>query len=188
MKEIRRFAPAKRYAMVACFLAETHKAVLDHVIEMHRTYMLTLHRHAKSRLLEREHATQHRARDGLSTILIRDAQHDEEPAKKTMADVFAELGEDNVRSAVAACAQLESLGERGLFDEIRAGHHLLKRYLPTFLRLPFEAQPGSATLVALLVQDGVRDRRARSPARGRSVHDEQGDGEGAGRRERATDD
>jgi hypothetical protein len=32
---LKRFAPAKRYALVACFLAETRKTLLDHVVEMH---------------------------------------------------------------------------------------------------------------------------------------------------------
>ncbi len=150
VKEIRRFAPAKRYAMVACFLAETQKVILDHVIEMHRTYMLTLHRHAKSRLLEREHTAHHRARDGLSTVVAAMRSMLEDPTKKTMSDVFAELGEDDVRSAVAACALLDRLGEGGLYDEIRAGHHLLKRYLPEFLRLPFQAQPGTEKLLAAI--------------------------------------
>jgi len=31
---LKRFAPAKRYALVACFLAETRKTLLDHVVEM----------------------------------------------------------------------------------------------------------------------------------------------------------
>ncbi|HEX8111456.1 MAG TPA: hypothetical protein VF516_27185 [Kofleriaceae bacterium] len=33
--------PAKRYALVVCFLVEAHKTILDHVVEMHRVYMIS---------------------------------------------------------------------------------------------------------------------------------------------------
>ncbi len=148
VKEIARFAPAKRYAMVACLLAEREKTVLDEVVEMHRIYLTTLHRHAKSRLAERQHQAQHRARGGLETVLSAMRSMMQEPDRRTMRDVYADIGEEVVRDAVAACAQLEALGSRGFYDEIRAGHHLLKRYLPAFLRLPFQAQPGSEPLLA----------------------------------------
>jgi TnpA family transposase len=150
VKEIRRFVNVKRYAMVACFLAETQKTVLDHVVEMHRSYLLTLHRHARRRLVTREHQAQHRARDGLSTVLRAMRRLMQEPERRTLRDIYHELGEERVRGAVAACAQLEALGERGLYDEIRAGHHLLKRYLPRFLRLPFRAQPGNEELLGAI--------------------------------------
>jgi hypothetical protein len=45
----------------------------------------------------------------------------QDPARRTMRDVYSDLGEEAVRGAVAACAQLETLGERGLYDEIRLG-------------------------------------------------------------------
>jgi TnpA family transposase len=150
VKEIRRFVTAKRYAMVSCFRAETHKTVLDHVVEMHRSYLLTLQRHARRRLVTREHQAQHGARAGLSTVLRAMRRMMQDPEQRTLRDIYDELGEDLVRAAVAACAQLEALGDRGLYDEIRAGHHLLKRYLPRFLRLPFRAQPGSEELLGAI--------------------------------------
>ncbi len=147
-KELGRFAKAKKYAIVSCFLVETQKTVLDHIVEMHRLYLQTLHRHAKRRLVEREHEAQRRAQKGLSTVLRAMRSMMAEPERRTMTDVYRDLGEDAVRAAVTACGRLETLGERGYFDEIRAHHHLLKRYLPTFLKLPFQAQPGTETLLA----------------------------------------
>lgn len=38
-KELRRFSPSKRYALVACFLADAQKTTLDHLVEMHREYL-----------------------------------------------------------------------------------------------------------------------------------------------------
>ena len=148
VKEIRRLRPpAKRYAMVACFLVDAQKTVVDQVIEMHRIYLLTLNRHAKRRLLEREHQAQRRARSGLATLvqIVRSMMAD--PDKRTIQDAYRDLGEDVVRGAVTACGQLQTIGERGFYDEIRAGHHLLKRYLPAFLLLPFRAQPGTEKLL-----------------------------------------
>ena len=44
---LKRFAPPKRYARVACFLAETEKTRLDHVVEMNDQFLTTMSRHAR---------------------------------------------------------------------------------------------------------------------------------------------
>ena len=44
--DLRRFAAAKRYALLACFLAEANKTRLDHLVEMHHVYLTGLHRRA----------------------------------------------------------------------------------------------------------------------------------------------
>ena len=35
VNDLKRFAPVKRYALIACFLIETQKTILDQVVEMH---------------------------------------------------------------------------------------------------------------------------------------------------------
>jgi hypothetical protein len=35
VRALRRFPPAKRYALTACFLVEAHKTILDHIVALH---------------------------------------------------------------------------------------------------------------------------------------------------------
>jgi hypothetical protein len=44
---LRRFPPAKRYAIVVCFLAEAQKTTLDHLVEMNRQFLTGLSRRAR---------------------------------------------------------------------------------------------------------------------------------------------
>jgi hypothetical protein len=44
--DLGRFAPTKRHALVACFLADRNKSILDHLIEMHHGFLTTQHRSA----------------------------------------------------------------------------------------------------------------------------------------------
>jgi hypothetical protein len=46
--DLKRFSPAKRYAMAACFLADAQRTVLDHLVEMHHVFLTGLHRRAQN--------------------------------------------------------------------------------------------------------------------------------------------
>ena len=35
VRALRRFPPAKRYTLTACFLVEVHKTILDHIVALH---------------------------------------------------------------------------------------------------------------------------------------------------------
>ena len=62
---LKRFAPAKRYALVACFLAETRKTLLDHVVEMHDQYLIDMCRRARSAFEEQHRQFRRKAKEGL---------------------------------------------------------------------------------------------------------------------------
>lgn len=162
VRELRRFAPEKRHAMLACFLAETQKTILDHIIEMNRVYLITLERHARNRLDEKAYDIRQKSQLGLTMVLRAIQSMMDDPENRTMADVYRDLGEDAVREAVAQCSALETIGEHGIFDELRSRHHLLKRYLPAFLALPFKGAAGTDKLLeaielARLLHRGERE-------------------------------
>ena len=46
-RDIKRFKEPKRYAMMACFLLETRKGLLDHLIKMHDQFIMYMLRKAK---------------------------------------------------------------------------------------------------------------------------------------------
>jgi Domain of unknown function (DUF4158) len=47
VRALRRFPPAKRYALTACFLVEVHKTILDHIVALHDQLLTQKMREAK---------------------------------------------------------------------------------------------------------------------------------------------
>jgi hypothetical protein len=45
---LRRFAPTKRYALLGCFLVESHKTILDHIVTLHDQLLSKKMREAKN--------------------------------------------------------------------------------------------------------------------------------------------
>jgi hypothetical protein len=48
VRALRRFPPAKRYTLTACFLVEVHKTILDHIIALHDQLLTKKMREAKN--------------------------------------------------------------------------------------------------------------------------------------------
>ena len=46
--------PAKRHAMLTCFLVEAERNLLDHLVEMHDQYLTTMWRRARHAFEERD--------------------------------------------------------------------------------------------------------------------------------------
>ena len=60
------------------------------------------------------------------------------------------MNEEDLRAALASCREFQHLEERGFVDEIGSHYSYLRRYLPTFFELPFQAEPGSRPLLEAL--------------------------------------
>jgi len=144
--DLKRFAQPKRYALVACFLADANKSVLDHLVEMHHVFLTGLHRRAQHAFEKRHKELRVRSTRNLRVVLdTLDALLDPECV---IADVVRELDLPVVQEAITGCRELQRVSDRGQLDELRARHHMLKRYLPAFLRLSFEGEPGMEPLLA----------------------------------------
>src|SRR4030095_6201030 len=61
--------------------------------------------------------------------------------------IYRRLGIQRLQSAVSACRDFQRLEERGYLDELEARYPILRRYLPTFLLLPFAATTGCEALL-----------------------------------------
>lgn len=141
VRDLRRLFATKRHAMVACFLLEAHRTLLDHIVDMYRQCVTSTRRRALDAVEQRQPEIHERARQGLSMMLrtierLLAAEHDQ-----SAAALVDGLGAAALRDALQRCRELEHVGEHGLFDELLARHAHLKRYLPAFLELPFEGQP-----------------------------------------------
>jgi uncharacterized protein DUF4158 len=67
--DLRRFAPAKRYTLVACYLTEARKLLLDHIIEMNDLFLTGMARRARNAVERQRKRLRRQARDGLRRML-----------------------------------------------------------------------------------------------------------------------
>ncbi|HTP51679.1 MAG TPA: Tn3 family transposase [Anaeromyxobacteraceae bacterium] len=150
--DLKRFAPGKRYALVACLLAESQKTILDHLVEMHRDFLTGMSRRAHHAVDERHREVRQRAGPGLATAVrvVEILADRSRPREKRLEDLYREFNEAELGDAAARCRDLNALAEHGYFDELLARHSHLKRYLPGFLELPFEGGPGTEPLLAAI--------------------------------------
>lgn len=145
---LKRFAPPKRHALVAAFLVEARKGLLDEVVTMHDQYMMGFERRSRLAYEEKHRALRRRARNGLNTLLgavdvLLDADRD-----APVSRLYETVAEAELRGAAADCRAFARLEERGLVDELAARYGDLRKYLPAFLRLPLAAAAGSKALLA----------------------------------------
>ena len=151
VQALKRFSQATRRAMVACFLTDAEKTLLDHVVTMNEQYLTGFCRRSRHAFEERQREFRKRAKKGVETLLqameiVLDAPADGNP----LAVLYRHIDEPALREAMEACREFKRLEEGGYQDELRARHHHLARYLPAFLKLPFQAEAGSEKLLAAI--------------------------------------
>jgi TnpA family transposase len=139
----------KRYALVACFLAEIEKTLLDHVVEMNDQFLITMSRHARHAFEEQHRRLRRRAKEGVDTLLeamdlLIAGKEDREHA---LLQLFERISEDRLRQAVESCREFKRLEERGYLDELAKRFTGLRRYSPNFLSLPLQAERGNEELM-----------------------------------------
>jgi Domain of unknown function (DUF4158) len=65
--DLKRFAPSKRYALVACFLTETQKTLLDQTVALNDQYLTTMCRRSRNAFEVRHREFRRRVKKGLET-------------------------------------------------------------------------------------------------------------------------
>lgn len=147
--ELRRFVPAKRYALTACFLVEIHKTILDHIVALHDQLLTKKMREAKNAFETRYRKLRRQYRRGLTKLIATGETllDPDRPPKTTLAQLLQELDEPTLREAVTVCAERQYLEDRGEIDALRARYPGLRRYLPSFFALPFQSEPGSEAVI-----------------------------------------
>jgi TnpA family transposase len=149
---LKRFAPAKRHAILACFLVEAERNLLDQLVEMHDQYLTTMWRRARRAFEERQRQLRRRAREGVETVLLAIDILLAPPAagEDVRAQVSQRVGLEQLHEAAQNCREFQRLEERGQLDELCARYVNLRRYLPAFFSLPFAGERGSEELLAAL--------------------------------------
>jgi TnpA family transposase len=148
---LKRFAPAKRHAMLACFPLEAERSLLDHLVEMHDQYLTTMGRRARHAFEERHRQLRRRAREGVETVLLAIDVLLAPPSDGDIrAQVSQRVGLEQLHEAAQSCREFQRLEERGQLDELCARYTNLRRYLPAFFGLPFAGERGSEELLAAI--------------------------------------
>ena len=148
-RALRRFAPAKRYTLMACFLVESHKTMLDHLVALHDQLLTRKMREAHHAFEQRYQRLRRQYRRGLLK-LIATGNTLLDPARApetTLATLLQDLDASALRHAVTICTERHQLEERGEIDALRARYPGLRRYLPAFFALPFHGEPGSEQIL-----------------------------------------
>jgi TnpA family transposase len=150
VRALRRFPPAKRAALTACFLVEVHKTILDHIVALHDQLLTKKMREATNAFEQYYRRIRRQSRRGLATLITAGETllDPERSPETTLATLRQELGETTLRDAVTICMERQRLEERGEIDALRARYPGLRRYLPAFFALPFQGEPGSEPILA----------------------------------------
>jgi TnpA family transposase len=145
--DLRRFAKPKRDALVACYLVEARKTLIDQIVEMNDQFIIGMNRRARGSVEDQRKSLRRRARDGLHRVLGAIDELVAADGAQTL-DAFRDaLGTPALVEAAIACRAYERLEERGHLDAMLARYGTLRQYLPAFFTLPFQAAAGSETLL-----------------------------------------
>jgi len=146
---LKRFGTGKKYALTACFLAETRKTILDHIVALHDQYMIDMTRKSKNKYDKKLKLGRKRAKSGMSTVL--DATEimvdSDVPIDKRTSVLFGNIEEGRLREALNSRRLFQRLEDRGFVDELCVHYSGLRRYFPKFLTLNFESAVGSEHLM-----------------------------------------
>jgi len=148
-KDLKRFADHKCYALMICFLLESRKVLLDHLVMMHDQYCLDICRQVKN-IHEQKHRKmrkrQKRAIDVMlqTTHFFLDWPQDQPFSKK---ELWQQIDEVRLRSSLEDLHTFKQLEERGYGDLLLARYPSLRKYFADFIHLPFAAEQGNDSLI-----------------------------------------
>jgi hypothetical protein len=147
--DIKRFADHKRYAMMICFLLETRKALLDHLVTMHDQYVMEMCRETRNAHEKKHRDMRKRQKRAIDVVLdmtnlILDWP-DEQPLSKR--DIWLQVEEAKLRGSLKDLKEFKQLEERGYGDLLLKRYPSLRKYFADFIHLPFTAKAGNEYLM-----------------------------------------
>ena len=150
--DLKRFTDHKRYALMICFLLETRKILLDHLVTMHDQYVTEMCRKSKNDHEKQYREMRKRQKNAIDVVLdvttsLLDWPEDE-PLLRT--DLWQPMGEKRLRDALDDLREYKRLAERGYGDLLLARYPSLRKYFAEFIRLPFAVTRGNERLLSAI--------------------------------------
>ena len=148
-KEIKRLNKHKRYAMMICFLLETRKVLLDHLVKMHDQYVMEISRRSKNSYEKKHRQMRRRQKRAVDTVLSTSSMLLDWPDDKPLLkqDLWQQVSEMEFRSSLDDLRIFKRMQERGYGDLLLAKYPSLRKYFADFIHLPFAAEHGSDPLL-----------------------------------------
>ncbi|MEM9449538.1 MAG: Tn3 family transposase [Cyanobacteria bacterium P01_E01_bin.6] len=148
-KDLKRFADHKRYALMVCFLLETRKVLLDHLVMMHDQYLMDMCRKSKN-IYEQKHRDLRRRQKKAVDVVLEANNYlldwpTEQPLLKT--EFWQLVDEAKLRRSLEDLQAFKHLEERGYGDLLLTRYPSLRKYFAEFIHLPFAAEHGNDSLI-----------------------------------------
>ena len=131
--DLRRFAKPKRDALVACYLFDARKTLIDQIVEMNDQFLTNMNRLSRNSVEKQRKPLQRRARDGMQRLLSAIDELVVADGAQTLNTFRDALGTPALVEAAIACRAYERLEARGHLDAMLARYGTLRQYLPLFL-------------------------------------------------------
>ena len=133
--------------MLACLLVEAQKPLLDHLVTMHDQFMTGMVRRSRNAFEERHREFRRRAKRAVEIVLCAMEILLKGPQPDAVVRLQQHIDESTLRMAIQDCREFERLEDHGYQEQLRLRHSHLRRYLRAFLKLPFQAEPGTQSLL-----------------------------------------
>ena len=148
-KDMKRFKDHKRYALMVCFLLESRKILLDHLVKMHDQYMTELCRQTKNSHDKKHKEFRKRQKKAIDAVLdttdVLLEWPDDQPLFKQ--DLWQRIDQKHLLISIDDLRIFKRLEERGYCDLLLTRYPSLRKYFADFIRLPFEVAKGSGPLI-----------------------------------------
>ncbi|MEL6455735.1 MAG: Tn3 family transposase [Cyanobacteria bacterium J06623_5] len=148
-KDLKRFSEHKRYALMACFLLETRKVLLDHLVTMHDQYVMTMCRKSKHTYEQKHRELRQRHKRAVDVVLEANSRLLDWPEEDPLSSVelWQQVNKEQLQNALTDLRAFKKLEERGYGDLLLARYPSLRKYFADFIQLPFAAEHGNNALL-----------------------------------------
>jgi TnpA family transposase len=148
-RALRRIQPEeKRHALLACFLTETSKTLLDHIIEMNEAMLQKKEQKSRCAFNKDFKRLRKKAKKSLQIVLSasRKMLNHSNPDETTLTDFYQIIGKEKTESALTACEELYEYEQNGFYDILEGKYTDLRKYTSRFFELDFLCAKGSESL------------------------------------------
>lgn len=148
-KGLKRFKEHKRYALMVCFLLETRKVLLDHLVKMHDQYVMDMCRHSKNAHEKKHREFRKRQKRAIDTVLDTTCALFDWPEDQPLykSELWQKVGEKKLRESIEDLYIFKRIEERGYGDLLLARYPSMRKYFAQFIHLPFAVEQGSNELI-----------------------------------------
>jgi TnpA family transposase len=164
---LKRLPDFKRYAMVACFLVETRKTILDHLVDMNDQHLTKWIGECRKTAEDRQRKYWKLTREGQDLLVgsVEWMLEQEQPLEAWKSLLERTPVSDLRRACVhyRESRQLEQTGYVGVLRE--RSQWQLRPYFKEFLQLPFQAEANASSLKQALAAASVYFRDKKLPTK-----------------------